>query len=169
MHPEGPLGSFRAIDRRDFLRLGGAGIASAAYSQVVDSADSSRFYVNSASHWYTSSWNSQRYGSNYKYHWPSSSDYYAWYKVNMPAAGNYAVYGWWGADPGYNSSAAYWIWTTNGWVKKNVDQRTNGGKWVYLGTYAMNAEDDWDICVDYGRYSSSTGYIISDAVRIIRQ
>jgi hypothetical protein len=60
MHPEGPLGSFRAIDRRDFLRLGGAGIASAAYSQVVDSADSSRFYVNSASHWYTSSWNSQR-------------------------------------------------------------------------------------------------------------
>jgi hypothetical protein len=33
----------------------------------------------------------------------------------------------------------------------------------------MNAEDHWDICVDYGRYSSSTGYIISDDVRIVRQ
>ena len=143
---------------------------STTYSQVVDNADANRFFVNSSSRWYTSSAHSpQFYGQDYKYHWPSSNDYYAWYKVSMPTAGNYAVYAWWSADPGYNSSAAYWIWTSNGWAQKNVDQRTNGGRWVYLGTYTMNAEDDWDICVDYGYYSASTGYIIADAVQIVKQ
>jgi hypothetical protein len=153
----------------DTVPAASSGTGSTAYSQTVDNADSSRFFVNSASRWYTGSSNTQRYGSNYKYHWPSYSDYYAWYKVNMPAAGNYKVYAWWPASSSNNSSTAYWIWTANGWVKKNVDQRTNGGKWVDLGTYAMNGEDDWDICVDYGYYSASTGYIMADAVQIVRQ
>ena len=38
-----------------------------------------------------------------------------------------------------------------------------------LGTYRMPAADDWDIEVDYGYYSAKTGYIVADAVKVVRQ
>ena len=53
--------------------------------------------------------------------------------------GSYAVYGWWLASSGYNDQAVFWIWTTNGWASKTVSQRTNGGKWVYLGAHKIGA------------------------------
>jgi hypothetical protein len=137
------------------------------YSQVVDNADPNRFFVNSKGNWSKSSSGSQRYGPDYRYRSPTKSGYYAYYKVNMPTAGNYTVYAWWPARSSNNSRTAFWIWTASGWVKKPVDQRTNGRQWVNLGTYAMNAEDDWDIAVDYGYYSAKTGYIVADAVKIV--
>jgi hypothetical protein len=153
----------------DTVPAASSGTGSTTYSQVVDNADPSRFYVNSKGNWYTSSSNSQRYGPDYRYHWATNSGYYAYYMVNTPTAANYKVYAWWPASSSNNSSTAYWIWTTNGWAKKNVDQRTNGGQWVDLGTYAMPGADDWDIEVDYGYYSSKTGYIMADAVQVVRQ
>ena len=61
----------------------------------------------------------------------------------------------------------FWIWTANGWVSKTVSQRTKGGKWVNLGTYTMDAGDDWNI--EVSNLSSSKGYIIADAVKIVRK
>ncbi len=140
-----------------------------AYSQVVDNADPDRFYVHRRANWSTSSSNPQRYGPDYRYRSPTTSGRDAYYRVNTPTAGNYTVYAWWPASSSNNSSTTFWIYTTSGWVKRSVDQRTNGGQWVELGTYAMNADDDWNIEVDYGKYSASTGYIIADAVKIVRQ
>ncbi len=48
-----------------------------------------------------------------------------------------------------------------------MSQRTNGGRWVYLGTYTMDAWDDWN--VEVSNQSSGTGYIIADAVKIVRK
>src|SRR5215212_630720 len=140
------------------------------YSQVLDNADPERFYINSKGNWYTGT-NSQAYSPEhtYRYHSPTKSGYYAYYMPDIPTTGNYKVYAWWPASSSNNSSTAFWIWTTNGWVKKPVDQRTNGGKWVDLGTYQMPAGDDWDIEVDYGYYSAKTGYIVADAVWIEQQ
>jgi hypothetical protein len=141
------------------------------YSQVLDNADPERFFINSNGNWPTGS-NPQAYSPEhtYRYHSPTKSGYYAYYKVDVPTTGTYKVYAWWPASSSNNSSTAFWIWTTNGWVKKPMDQRTNGGQWVDLGgTYQMPAGDDWDIEVDYGYYSAKTGYIVADAVWIERQ
>ena len=48
-----------------------------------------------------------------------------------------------------------------------MSQRTNGGKWVYLGTYKMGAWDDWN--VEVSNQSSGTGYVIADAIKVVRQ
>jgi hypothetical protein len=145
--------------------------ASSTYAQVLDDADPERFYINSKGNWPTGS-NSQAYSPEhtYRYHAPTTkSGYYAYYKSDIPTTGNYKVYAWWPAFSSNNSSTAFWIWTTNGWAKKPMDQRTNGGKWVDLGAYQMPAGDDWDIEVDYGYYSAKTGNIVADAVWIQRQ
>ena len=143
------------------------------YTQIVDNADSSRFYAKVGT-WSTGDTNkisdslSKAYGSDqsYRYTRPKVSSYYAWYKVSMPTAGNYQVYAWWPASTDNNDKTVFWVWTTNGWASTTKNQRTNGGKWEYLGTYPMKAEDDWDISVDYR--SSGTGNIIADAVRIVK-
>jgi len=142
-----------------------------SYSQTVDNADSSRFYAKSGV-WRTGS-SSQAYGSDYRYTPPKNWSYYAYYKISTPAAGKYDVYAWWPGSSSNNSNTAYWIWTTSGWAQKNVDQTkpsgTNVDRWELLGTYDMNAGDDWNIEVDFGRYSASTGNIVADAVKIERQ
>jgi hypothetical protein len=137
------------------------------YSQTVDNADSSRFSAKSGV-WRTGS-SSQAYGSDYRYTPPKSWSYYAYYKISAPTAGKYKVYAWWPAFSSNNSSTAFWIWTTSGWAQKNVDQRTDGGQWYPLGEYDMNAGEGWNIEVDFGRYSASTGNIVADAVKIERQ
>ena len=48
-----------------------------------------------------------------------------------------------------------------------MSQRTDGGRWMYLGTYKMGAWDDWNI--EVSNQSSSTGYVIADAVKVVRQ
>jgi N-acetyl-anhydromuramyl-L-alanine amidase AmpD len=142
-----------------------AGSTSTAYKQVVDNSDSSRFYATSD--WGTSSYSSQRHGSDYRFTKPGTTYNGASFKVNTPSTGNYAVYGWWPANSGYNDQVVFWIWTSNGWVSKTVSQRTKGGKWVNLGTYAMDAGDDWNI--EVSNLSSGKGYIIADAVKIVRK
>jgi N-acetyl-anhydromuramyl-L-alanine amidase AmpD len=142
-----------------------AGSTPSTYSQVVDNANSSRFYA--ASNWGTSSYSSQRYGSNYRFAKPGATYRGASYKVKTPTRGSYALYGWWPANPGYNDRAVVWIYTTNGWVSRTVSQRTNGGRWVYLGTYTMGAWDDWN--VEVSNQSSGTGYIIADAIKVVRK
>ena len=144
---------------------GGTSSPGTTYSQVVDNTNDNRF--KAASNWSTGSWNSQRYGSNYRYASPGTTYKGAKYRVKTPARGNYAVYGWWPAGSNYNDRTVFWIWTTGGWASKTVSQRTDGGKWVYLGTYKMGAWDDWNVQVS--NQSSGTGYVIADAVKVVRQ
>jgi hypothetical protein len=145
--------------------------AGSTYSLTVDNADSSRFYAKVGT-WSTGSFNEPsgaNYGTDYRYTRPRVSAYYAWYKVCMPTEGYYQVYAWWPATDGNNNNTVFWVWTSNGWVKKDVNQTTSGGQWVPLGGPAgfhMKAEDDWDISVDYRSSYSGTGNIIADAVKI---
>jgi N-acetyl-anhydromuramyl-L-alanine amidase AmpD len=148
-----------------YVRYYAGDTSSETYNQVVDNSDPDRFHA--ASNWGSSSWNSQRYGSDYKFAKPGRRYKGASFKVDVPAKDSYDVYGWWPADSGYNSRAVFRIYTLSGWVKKTVDQRTNGGTWVYLGTYTLEAGDDWKIAVS--NRSSGKGYIIADAVKVVRK
>jgi hypothetical protein len=47
-----------------------------------------------------------------------------------------------------------------------VDQRTGGGAWRSLGTYRLEAGTH--NVVGVSRWTSTTGYVIADAVRITR-
>jgi hypothetical protein len=48
----------------------------------------------------------------------------------------------------------------------SVDQRSGGGQWRVLGTYAL-AAGTYNV-VGVSRWTSATGYVIADAVRITK-
>ena len=84
----------------------------------------------------------------------------------IPSASNYRVDVWYPADPGYNSSAPYIVATSSGNQTVYVDQRSGGGAWRTIGTFSLSAGTK--NVVGVSRWTSGTGYVIADAVRISR-
>lgn len=147
-----------------------AGTASAprpnTYSQVVDNRTAGRFRVSSR--WVTSTYSAQRYGSNYRVlKKPSRTAGNAKFKIKVPSAGRYVVQARWPAVDGYNTATTFMIRTANGWVRRQVDQSKNGGRWVSLGAHNLAAGDGW--WVQISSKSPRQGYIIADAVRIVKR
>jgi hypothetical protein len=131
------------------------------YKQIVDN-DSSRF--RATSDWGTSTWSSQKYGRNYRFIKPESGPGSAKFIVKFPKRGKYDIFAWWPSHSGYNNRARFLIRTVDGWKVKVVNQRHNGGKWNYLGTYDMPAGNG--SYVRLAKRSNGSGYIIADAVLI---
>ncbi|MFI7661060.1 N-acetylmuramoyl-L-alanine amidase [Micromonospora parva] len=136
----------------------------AAWSSTVDNTTSGRF--TASANWGVSSYSSQRYGADYRYAEPVAASDVAWYRFNVPAAGNYRVEAWWPANSGYNSAAPYIVATSSGNQTVRVDQRATGGQWRTLGTFALPAGDANRVGVS--RWSNSSGLVIADAVRLTR-
>jgi len=135
-------------------------------SVTVDNATSGRF--TASSNWGTSNWSAQRYGADYAFAAPNMqiSDV-AWFKVNVPSAGTYNIYAWWPANSGYNPSTPFIIKTTSGNQTVRVNQTQNGGKWNHIGVFTLSAGDENLIGVS--RWTSAAGYVLADAVRIVKR
>ncbi len=135
----------------------------APYSQTVDNATNGRF---KAPGWETSSYSPTRYGKNYHYAQPNMKGKPARYKVKIPSKGKYTVFARWASNGGYNPKAKYGVATTAGMKWQVVNQQANGGKWMKLGVYSMRAGDDFSIQVS--RATKGKGYVIADAVRVVK-
>lgn len=135
---------------------------SPTYRQVVDNSTSGRF--SASSDWGTSSFSSQRWGADYRFTRPADVADNAWYRINIPSRGKYAIFARWPADPGYNNRTRFMIRTAGGWKTRVVNQRLDGGRWVRLGVFDMAAGDQWNIAIP--RRTSGTGLIIADAVLV---
>lgn len=131
-------------------------------SRIVDNTTPVRF--SASSNWQRSTWNSQCYGSDYRYTSPKPRSYdYASYKVSLPIDGIFEVYGWWPSASGYNPTAPVRLYTYAGLRKFTVNQTAGGGRWVYLGTFSMARGDKWRM--QFSRWTSAKGLVIADAVR----
>lgn len=135
-----------------------------SYTQVIDNSTAGAF--SAAGSWGTGSSAAGRYGANYRYRRPGGTWEPAGYKFYIPATANYNVYGWWPANSGYNATTRFGILTSAGWKSVYRDQRTNGGRWVHLGTFYMTAGARMNVFV--ASNSASPGYIIADAIRLAR-
>jgi N-acetyl-anhydromuramyl-L-alanine amidase AmpD len=136
-----------------------------AWSTILDNATSGRF--TASSNWSTSNYNSSRYGANYRYTTPQAVSDAAWFKANIPATGKYEVSVWYPASSNYNSATPFVIRTASGNQVVRVNQQLKGGQWVSLGIFDLNA-GDYNV-VGVSRWSSNSGYIIADAVRLLRR
>ncbi|WCN79455.1 golvesin C-terminal-like domain-containing protein [Micromonospora sp. LH3U1] len=134
------------------------------FSVIVDNATAGRF--TASTNWGSSAYSSQRYGADYRFASPTPASDAAWFKVDIPAAGNYRIEVRHPADPGYNSSTPHVIVTASGNQTLNMDQRSNGGVWRSLGTFALAAGDRNLVAVS--RWTSAAGYVVADAVRVTR-
>ncbi|RAL26477.1 amidase [Thermoflavimicrobium daqui] len=131
---------------------------------IVDNETAGRF--TASSNWDVSTYSSTRYGSNYRYATPQAVSDVAWYKINVPSAGSYDVYAWWPTAQ-YNPKTPYIIKTTTGNQTIYADQSKNGGKWNYLGTFQLSA-GDYNV-VGVSRWTGGSGYVVADAVKIVKK
>ncbi|WP_345003524.1 N-acetylmuramoyl-L-alanine amidase, partial [Streptosporangium album] len=134
------------------------------WSTIVDNSTAGKF--TASANWGTSTYSTQRYGADYRFADPVSLSDTAWYRATIPSAGTYRVEAWYPALSGYNSAAPYIVATSSGNTTVYVDQRTGGGSWRSLGTFTLNA-GDYNV-VGVSRWTSGTGLVIADAVRISR-
>ncbi|WP_422769105.1 peptidoglycan DD-metalloendopeptidase family protein [Plantactinospora sp. WMMC1484] len=140
-----------------------AATPASAATVTVDNATADRF--TASDNWGTSTWSADRQGPDYRYATPdtTASDA-AWFKVNVPSAGSYLVEVFYPADPGYNNATPFIVATTSGNQTVAVNQRSNGGRWVGIGTFTL-AAGDYN-AVGVSRWTSGAGYVVADAVRI---
>src|SRR5918999_2053333 len=134
------------------------------YSQVVDNASSRHFY-SARGEWKNSNNRLTRYGKNYRYVRPAKDVTPAWFKVRIPTEGFYTVYARWPAAKGNNPKTRFQISTASGPKKVKVNQRRDGGLWMRLGAYKMNAGNRYSVRVA-GR-STSEGRVVADAVMVV--
>ena len=135
---------------------------------VVGDLSGSRFRASAS--WAKSTFHSDtNYGGThrvFKRPTTTTSDNAA-FKILTKTTGAYEVYAWWPADAGYNPRTKFYIQTTSGWVKRIVNQTISGGRWVSLGKYQLAKGDSFKIQVS--SKSRSAGYIIADAVGIVKR
>jgi cell wall-associated NlpC family hydrolase len=134
------------------------------YSQVVDNASSRHFY-SARGEWKKSNNRLTRYGKNYRYVRPAKDVTPAWFKVRIPTEGFYSVYARWPAATGNNPKTRFQISTASGLKKVRVNQRRDGGVWMRLGAYKMNAGNRYSVRVA-GR-SKAEGRVVADAVMVV--
>src|SRR5918999_404088 len=134
------------------------------YSQVVDNA-SSRHFFSARGEWKKSNNRLTRYGRNYRYVRPAEDVTPAWFKVKIPTDGYYTVYARWPAAKGNNPMTRFKISTASGVKKVKVNQRRDGGVWMRLGAYKMNAGNRYSVQV--GGRSKAEGRVVADAVMVV--
>lgn len=137
----------------------------APWSTIIDNASSSQF--TASSNWDTATYNTQRYSTDYRVASPQAVTDTAWFKATIPAAGKYEVFVWYPSSSAYNGATPFVIKTTTGNQIVHVNQQTNGGQWVSLGTFSLNAGSD--NVVGVSRWSSETGFVVADAVKIVQR
>jgi cell wall-associated NlpC family hydrolase len=134
---------------------------SPGYSQVVDNATDGRFQ---ASGWGKRS-GADHYANNYAYAEPSRDLSPARFKVKVPAAGSYSLYAWWPTKADASTAARFGVSTTSGVQWTEVNQQQDGGMWVRLGSYEMEAGDSYAVQVSGA--PEGGGEVVADAVMIL--
>jgi hypothetical protein len=129
---------------------------------VVESTSSDHFVAGDS--WEQSSWAANKYGDAYWFNTPEPVSDAAWFRADLPEAGTYRVEVWHPSDSGYNDRTPYMVATTSGNQSVHVNQRTGGGAWRSLGNFSLAA--GYREVVGVSRWTSGSGYVIADAVRI---
>jgi cell wall-associated NlpC family hydrolase len=134
---------------------------SPGYSQVVDNDTEGHF---EAPGWEERSGIGQ-YGNSYAHSEATGDSAPARFKVEVPATGTYSVYARWPAREGNSAATRFGVSTTSGVEWTEVDQRRDGGFWVKLGAYEMEAGDSY--AVQIAGASEGGGEVVADAVVVL--
>ncbi|HEX5059458.1 MAG TPA: N-acetylmuramoyl-L-alanine amidase [Kofleriaceae bacterium] len=141
---------------------GGAGI-------IIDSNNANNNQqvakIELAGAWTASSSTAGYYGSGYYFANTSATSAPATFWFYLPAAGSKTIDAWWTAGTNRASAAPWIAYNAAGTEvgRASTNQRTNGSKWVALGTWNFSA--GWNKVV-LSRWTTSGDVVIADAVRV---
>jgi cell wall-associated NlpC family hydrolase len=131
------------------------------YSQVVDNANSGSF---DAQGWRRGGTDGMAHGGGFVSAGPDTARD-ARVKLKVPTKGDYALYAWWPARAGNAKAARFGVETAGGTRWTEVDQTKDGGYWVQIGTYELNAGDRYVVRISP---RGGSGKVIADAVALVR-
>lgn len=117
-----------------------------------------------SSSWWASTSQPDRYGNDYRVRAAAATSDMAEWKATLETR-EYEVFVWYSQGANRVSAAPYLVFHKNGTTKKHVDQRTNGGRWVSLGTYPFAAGNASRVGLSC--WTSSGQYVIADAVKFV--
>ncbi|MGW1486014.1 MULTISPECIES: glycoside hydrolase domain-containing protein [Micromonospora] len=149
---------------RNYLDVRGTQTPPQQWTTTIDNSTTGGF--TASTEWGTSAYSGQRFGTDYRFTSPVSSSDVAWFRSTIPATGSYEISVWYPADAGYNNQTPYLVETTTGSRSVVVNQRINGGRWVSIGVFTLAAGTGNKVGVS--RWTSGTGLVVADAVRITR-
>jgi hypothetical protein len=131
---------------------------------IVDSRASTG--VTRAGTWLSSTSIAGYYGSDYEHDDNTGKGVCRLrFRPTLPAAGSYSVQLRWTAHANRASNVPVDIEHSAGIATHSVDQRSSGGQWVPLGTYAFAAGTGGSLLI---RTEATNGYVVADAVRFVR-
>ena len=150
------------------VTLGVTGIeaqsAPSRYSQVVDNATEGRFEADED--WAIGSYGSDVYDEGYRFARPAGDESFARFKVEIPTTADYVVYARWPKVKGLNASVPVGVVTTSGVKWTKVNQQRDGGQWVRVGRFKMEAGDDYSVW--FSQQTNDEGYVAADAVKVVK-
>jgi len=128
---------------------------------VILDDQSPRFGTTPAGTWTSSTATNGFKGRIYQASDPQAT---ARWTPQLPRAGSYRVYAWWGgAASSLDPAVQFVVKSAGGFFTNVVNQKLNAGQWVLLGTYdfAANCEEFVSL------RPSGTGLAVADAVRFV--
>ena len=103
------------------------------------------------------------YGANYRTNTKGTGKDKAVWSLNVPTTGTYQVYARWVAASTHASNAPFTVKYSGGSQTIAVNQRTNGGQWMLLGSFAFSAGTAGSVTLT----DKANGKVIADAVKLV--
>jgi len=131
---------------------------------IVDNTDSTGVTITGA--WTTSTFSPGYYCTNYIHDGNTGKGSKSVrFTPTIPVSGNYEVFARWISGSDRATNVPIDIVTASGTSSVQVNEQTNGGQWVSLGTYSFNAGTAGSVLI---KNNGTSGYVIVDAVRFVK-
>ncbi|MBE1605586.1 DNRLRE domain-containing protein [Actinopolymorpha pittospori] len=139
------------------------GVPAGAQIVVADNSDTEN--ITKTGTWTTGTTGSDHQGTDYATHAAGAgTDAFTW-ELKIPQDGTYQVFVRYPQVTGAASSAAYTVTHATGTAPKTVNQTTNTGSWVSLGSFTFD-EDKTNQKVTLAQ--NATGVVTADAIKLVR-
>lgn len=136
------------------------------FGATVVTVDNHQSGFSTSANWATSTFGTQKLGSNYR--WRSTtaiSDASTW-TANLPSSGNWRVEARWTEGANRSTTAPFIVHHSGGSSVVQRNQQTDGGKWVSLGTYHFSSGNRQ---VQLSCWTGAGYVVVADGVRWVKQ
>ncbi|MFC4077135.1 golvesin C-terminal-like domain-containing protein [Salinithrix halophila] len=104
-------------------------------------------------------------GTNYQYDYKGTGDHTFTWNLSIPEAGSYKVYVKYLSYTDRATNAPYTVYHQDGQSVKEVNQRSGGGQWTYLGTWNFAQGAGSKVVLS----DNADGIVVADSVKLVKE
>ena len=131
------------------------------YEKFMDTGDEG---VTSNGSWFATA-NPGFWESPSMLHELASHDEYYQFPLDLPAPGEYEIYGWWTSHGNRAADTPYFITHANGTTEVAVNQSEGGSMWNLIGTFQFEGTADEKVKITAG--ATTNQFVVADGIRIV--